>query len=139
MNNHEYYLKNREHIIETVRKYRLNHPNIEKSEKRNKYKTLYRFLNKEHYKQIIKEWRKNNRNKLNEYSMIDHYKNKLKYSIRAKTNRFNKRDSKCNLCFSDYRLQFHHLDYKNNIFITLCNVCHKQVHLGNISILRCKA
>jgi len=44
------------------------------------------------------------------------------------------RGDECELCKSKKNLHFHHLDYKRNIGVTLCCLCHMKLHAGIIQL-----
>ena len=98
--------------------------------------------NKEKMKESYKKYYNNPngkwKNKMSKYKKTDKYKvvrkkhrlkerqDKIKYNSRARGNR--KREKVCKFCNTKKELEFHHIDYKNDVGFTLCQKCHKELH-----------
>lgn len=104
-----------------------------------KHREKIRAYNKQWYKdnqekQLIKrkEYIKNNKNNILEYGRLNAEKKKIiAWSGHRKSQLFNERGEKCELCSNKEDLQLHHLKYIKDLkFIQiLCKKCHTTTHV----------
>lgn len=73
-----------------------------------------------------KKWIQLHPIKMKEYMAIEYKKNPEKRKAWRKD--YLLRKDKCELCGLTKSLEYHHLDYSNNIGITLCKGCHLKKH-----------
>jgi len=112
-------------LIEASRKWDANHP--ERVKERNK--------------KALDKFRTEKRDRFNELMRNVYQRNKEKYRVRCRHNKFlkdhpdlkEKLFSKCEICGSTDQVELHHLDY-NEVILTsanvkaLCKKCHENIH-----------
>ena len=120
----EYRIKNHGAIRENEEKYRLSHH--EEVKKRIRL-CQRRKGEKEGYDN---SWKKRDKEKYN--TLMRGYARRPEEKIKNKARRarigFIKEDSKCLLCRSKEDLQFHHIDYEDDMGCILCSKCHGKQH-----------
>ncbi len=84
--------------------------------------------NKMHIKKVHKKWMLNNKDKVKRF----HKNYRLKYPEKTKAYDYfknnNRKRERCQICSFKGKLYFHHIDYKKNLGITVCNKCHHKIH-----------
>ncbi len=124
-----YYKKNRDKIIESVKKYRINN--------KDKVKEIHRIdyeKNKEHYKEIIMKWRKNNIEKVKEMRKRNTIKYRERYPEKIKAINKSQKikiplNQICQECEKKLAKHKHHPNYKKPMKIVfLCVKCHNHIH-----------
>ena len=141
----QWYLKNKERLLEKAKEYRKNNPDKQKEwEKNNKEKRrIIRrrayYKNPEKASEYRRKWREKHpeymKNYLKDY--LTNYKNdyyltqenKKKSRIRILTwNKYGKAEI-CSLCDSKIKVEHHHIPpYEVDNFINLCKKCHFKLY-----------
>jgi hypothetical protein len=98
-----------------------------RKENREKILLYNRIYNAEH-KESIREYIKRNWDKYLERAKQQKKKDIIKVRARNWAKLHNQRGDKCNECGSREKLEFHHTDYINRKGITLCKKCHINKH-----------
>ncbi len=134
---HDYYCKicrniaNMPYTSEYRKSYYRNHP-----EYRKKVAETHRRFKERHpnyYKDYNRNWKAENREKrkISEQRYEQRHPEKRRAWERA--TRIPK-DSECKNCGSTENLEHHHLDYENDVVVTLCSPCHIETHRARICV-----
>ena len=88
-------------------------------------------LGKKYFADAVRKYAHNNKDKIKEKARKAYYKDRTKALVRANTNNRNEKTGICLDCNEKRKTTFHHLSYKPNIFIELCEKCHNKRHGRN--------
>lgn len=88
-------------------------------------------VGKEYMNSLARKWRKRNPESVKATKRRQKVIEMSLHSIKHKARRhdYKKRDDKCGKCGSTKRLEFHHENYETGKGKTLCEKCHKALHV----------
>jgi len=123
----QWHIKNREKIIERVKKWQAEH-----KEERTLYLKEYYKRNEDKINKKNSEWAEKNPEKLKIIRSRATYYYELKHPEKVKARSYaqnnKQKDTECSHCETTENLHFHHTDYEKNEGFTLCKNCHKLEH-----------